>query len=115
MLSRAHAHQLFCQALSEFAPDWTPATETDEVTVHVPHHWLSGIGTFGVMLQHRATGARKILGRRDGGGPGATYHRGISFLILEAYAERNTDPILRYLQEIGAAPPARSLTALRTA
>jgi hypothetical protein len=115
MLSSALAHQLLVQALSEFAPDWRAVTETVEVTVHVPHHWLSGIGTFGVMLQHRATGALKVLGRREGAGPGATYHRGISFLILEAYAERNIDPILRYLQEIGVAPRARSLTALRTA
>jgi hypothetical protein len=115
MLSRAQAHQLFGQALSEFAPDWKPAADLVEVTVHDPHHWLSGIGTFGVMLQHRTTGALKILGRREGAGPGASYHRGISFLVLEAYGERNVDPIFRYLQEVGVASPARSLGALRTA
>jgi hypothetical protein len=115
MLTRADAHQLFCQALSEFAPDWQPAGELVEVTVHDPHHWLSGIGTFGAMLQHRATGTVKVLGRREGAGPGASYHRGISFLVLEAYAERNTDPIQRYLQEVGVAAPVRSLSALRTA
>jgi hypothetical protein len=115
MLSRAHAQELFCQALAEFAPDWKPAGELVEITVHDPHHWLSGIGTFGVMLQHRGSGAVKMLGRRVGAGPDASYHRGISFLVLEAYGERNTDPIQRYLGEVGLAPAARSLRDVRTA
>jgi hypothetical protein len=102
--------------LGEFAPDWQVVGEVTEVTVHDPEHWLSGNGTFGVMLQHRATGRLKILGRRAGAGPGASYHRGISFVLLQAYAQRNMDPIRRYLNEVGVAScHPRSAAALRSA
>lgn len=101
MLPRQDAQELFHRALAEFAPGWEPVGELTEVTTRDPEHWLSGIGTFGVMLQHRDTGILKVLGRRAGAGPGATYHRGISFLVLEAYGQRNTDPIRRYLEETG--------------
>lgn len=114
MLTREQAQRLFLRALAEFAPDWEPVGEMIEVTVRDPEHWLSGVGTFGIMLQHRRTGAIKVLGRRAGAGPNATYHRGISFLVLEAYADRNVDPIRRYLQEVGLSP-IRPLSALRTA
>lgn len=103
MLPRDEAQGLFGRALTEFSPDWDPVGQLTEVTTRDPEHWLSGIGTFGIMLQHRSTGALKVLGRRAGAGPGATYHRGISFLVLEAYSQRNTDPIRRYLEEIGLA------------
>lgn len=109
MLSRDEAQEIFRRVLTEFAPEWEPIGPLTEVTTRDPHHWLSGIGTFGVMLQHRGTGAIKSLGRREGAGPGVTYHRGVSFVVLEAYGERNTDPIRRYLEEIGVAQrPARS-------
>ncbi len=103
MLPRPEAQGLFSRALTEFSPGWEPVGELTEVTTRDPEHWLSGIGTFGIMLQHRDTGALKVLGRRAGAGPEATYHRGISFLVLEAYDQRNTDPIRRYLEEIGLA------------
>jgi len=115
MLSRHDADHMVRRVLGEFAPDWQLVGEVTEVTVHDPEHWLSGNGTFGVMLQHRATGSLKVLGRRAGAGPGATYHRGISFVVLEAYGQRNMDPIRRYLDEIGLAPYLQRSAVLRTA
>ena len=106
MLPQPEAHRLFAHALAEFTPEWETIVELRTVTTRDRDHWLSGIGTFGVTLRHRPTGAIKVLGRRSGGTPEATYHRGISFLVLQAYAERNTDPIRRYLEEIGLAPLA---------
>jgi hypothetical protein len=103
MLPREEAEPLFARALAELASDWEMVGGLVEVNIREPNHWLSGIGTFGATLRHRATGAIKVLGRRSGSEPGATYHRGISFLVLEAYAERNTDPIRRYLEEVGVA------------
>jgi hypothetical protein len=114
MLSRHDAERVFRRILSEFASDWQPVGQITEVSVRDPEHWLSGNGTFGIMLQHRATGTVKVLGRRAGAGPRATYHRGISFAVLEAYEQRNTDPILRYLDEIGLVDYQGS-AALRTA
>jgi hypothetical protein len=116
MLSRDEAQGLLRRALAEFAPDWEFRGSVTEVTTRDPQHWLSGIGTFGAMLQHRGSGAMKVLGRRAGSGSGVSYHRGISFLVLQAYGERNTDPVRRYLDEIGiASRPVRSLSALRSA
>ncbi len=103
MVPREEASRLFALALKEFAPDWEIVDALTEVTIRDRHHWMSGIGTFGATLRHRVTGAVKILGRRAGGAAGASYHRGISFLVLEAYNERNTDPMWRYLQEVGVA------------
>jgi hypothetical protein len=118
MLTRDEAHGLLQRALVEFAPEWDPMGPVNEVTTRDPDNWLSGIGTFGVTLQHRRSGTVKVLGRRTGpvSGSSVSYHRGISFLVLQAYGERNTDPVRRYLDEIGvAANPARSFAALRTA
>src|SRR2546422_703458 len=42
-----------------------------------------------------------FLGWRTGEPSDATYYRGISCRILEAYADRITDPIRRYFEEIG--------------
>jgi hypothetical protein len=118
MLTRDEADSLLQRVLDEFAPEWDSMGPVNEVTTRDPEHWLSGVGTFGVMLQHRQSGTVKVLGRRAGSASGASvsYHRGISFLVLKAYSERNTDPVRRYLDEIGIAThPARSLSALRTA
>lgn len=116
MLTRDEAQSLLHRALAEFAPEWDSTGPVREVTTRDPQHWLSGIGTFGVMLQHRGSGVVKILGRRAGSGSGVSYHRGISFLVLQAYGERNTDPVRRYLDEIGVSSHSvRTLAALRTA
>jgi hypothetical protein len=115
MVFRSDAAQMVRSLLGELAPDWHLVGEVTEVTVRDPEHWLSGNGTFGVMLQHRTTGKLKVLGRRAGAGPGATYHRGISFVLLQAYAQRNMDPIWRYLSEVGLASCQQRSAALRTA
>lgn len=117
MLHREQAQALLEAALREFAPDWDVTAGCTEVTLRNPDHWLSGIGTFGCTLTNRATGSVKVLGRRGGGAPGTAYHRGMSFLVLEAYADRNTDPIRRYLDEVGIVPllpPPRPLVQFRT-
>jgi hypothetical protein len=71
MISRDEARRLLQLALDEFAPQWEIWTGPIEVTIRDPHHWLSGIGTFGVTLRDRATGAMKVLGRRSGVEEGA--------------------------------------------
>ena len=119
MISRDDARRLLQRALEEFAPQWELCSDPRQVTIQDPHHWLSGIGTFGVTLRERATGTMKVLGRRGGPEAGATFHRGISGLVLEAYGDGSRDPIRRYLQEIGAAetsfPPGRpAKSALRS-
>jgi len=106
MMSRYDARRLLQEALGEFAPRWEISEDPTEVTVRDPHHWLSGIGTFGVTIRDRATGATKVLGRRNGPEQTATFHRGLSGLVLEAYCEGSRDPMMRYLQEIGIADAA---------
>jgi len=102
MLTRDNAQRFLIGALAEFAPDWEPISDMSELTGQDPDVWLSGVGTFGVILRHRSTNALKVLGRRAGPEP-ATYHRGISHLVLQAYSDRNTDPVRRYLEEVGLA------------
>jgi hypothetical protein len=102
MLLREDAEQLLGMALKEFAPDWEIMGPVTEVTIRDPDHWLSGIGTYGATLRNRRTGAVKVLGRRGGDGS-ANHHRGVSYLVLEAYGDRNVDPIRRYLQELSVA------------
>ena len=64
------------------------------------------------MLRHRVTGAQKVLGRRTAGDTAASCHRGLAYLVLEAYGARNTDPIRRYFAEIGiAAPPSGQIAS----
>jgi hypothetical protein len=99
MLLREDAEQLLAMALKEFAPDWEIVDPVTEVTIRDQDHWLSGIGTYGTTLRNRHTSAVKVLGRRGGDDP-ANHHRGVSYLVLEAYGDRNTDPIWRYFQEV---------------
>jgi len=103
MISRVEVRRLLQEALEEFAPRWEISADPIEMTIRDPYHWLSGIGTFGVTLRDRATGATKVLGRRSGPEKTATFHRGLSALVLEAYCDGSRDPIVRYLQEIGIA------------
>jgi hypothetical protein len=116
MLSPENAEGLFSRALSEFSADWEIIVPMSEVASRDPDGWLSGIWTFGTTLRHRTTGAIKVLGRRHGGAAGASYHRGISHLVLQAYGERNIDPVCRYLEEVGLSSfkaPPRPLTSFR--
>lgn len=101
MLVREQAQKLFESALAEFARDWQIAGACIELSLHDPEHWASGLGTFGLVLRNRKTGAAKILGWRNGEFRNATYHRGISYRVLEAYADRIIDPIRRYFDEVG--------------
>jgi hypothetical protein len=100
MISREDARRLFRLALEDFAPPWEISVDLTEVTIRDPYHWLSGIGTFGATLRHPVRGTLKVLGRRRGPEQGATFHRGISGLVLEAYLEGSPDPLWRYLREI---------------
>jgi hypothetical protein len=101
-MKQEQAQKLMWLALKEFAPDWEIAGPCTEVTVGDPDHWLSGNQTFGFVLRHRRRGTTKVLGKRRGGDPTAAYHRGVSFLVLEAYETESTDPMRRYILEIGA-------------
>ena len=100
MLTRDDAQRFLVGALGEFAPNWEAVSDVTEIAAQEPNAWLSGVGTFGVILRHRTTQALKVLGRRTGPQP-ASYHRGISHLVLKAYSDRNTDPVRRYLEEVG--------------
>jgi hypothetical protein len=106
MLLPEQVQRLFQLALVEFAPDWELAGPCSELSLHNAEHWVSGLGTFGLVIRNRVTGGAKVLGWRKGELPRATYHRGISYRVLEAYADRITDPIRRYLEEVGVVAPA---------
>jgi hypothetical protein len=112
MLLPEQAQRLFQLALIEFAPDWEITGAVTELSLHNPEHWVSGLGTFGLVLRSRPSASVKVLGWRTGAVQGATYFRGVSYRVLEAYADRITDPIRRYFEEIGVLTaqeyPARS-------
>lgn len=105
MLLPEQVQRLFQLALVEFAPDWEIAGVVAELSLHNPEHWVSGLGTFGLILRSRVTSGVKVLGWRGGEIPNAAYFRGISYRVLEAYADRITDPIRRYFEEIGIMAP----------
>ena len=105
MLLPAQAQRLVQLALVEFAPDWEIAGVCAELSLHNPEHWVSGLGTFGLILRSRGADGIKVLGWRTGEIPDATYYRGISYRVLEAYADRITDPIRRYFEEVGIVAP----------
>jgi hypothetical protein len=121
MLLPEQVQRLFQLALVEFAPDWEIAGAITELSVNNAEHWVSGLATFGLILRNSQTSGVKVLGWRTGRIQSATYFRGISYRVLEAYADRITDPIRRYFEEIGilmpqdlpawsAKPPERSHT-----
>ena len=100
MLLPEQVQRLFQLALAEFASDWEIAGVCTELSLHKAEHWASGLGTFGLVLRNRMTGGAKVLGWRTGEPSDATYYRGISCRILEAYADWIMDPIRRYFEEI---------------
>ena len=105
MLLPEQVQRLLELALAEFAPEWQVASGCTELSLNNPDHWVSGLGTFGLVLRHRQSRTAKILGWRNGDFMNATYHRGISYRVLEAYADRITDPIRRYFEEVGLVLP----------
>jgi len=100
MLSVDQAVAIFGRALAEFAPDWEIAHGW-EVNQRNPDEWPSGLGTFGFIIRHAPSGMARILGKRKGHAPNASFHRGISFRVLEAYQGGFIEPMVRYLAEIG--------------
>lgn len=109
MLTREQALETFLSALRDLAPQWDPLGDFRELTARDPGNWTSGSGSYGATLRHRVTGALKVLGRRRGPLQ-AHYHRGVSFLVLEAYRQRSTDPMRRYLEEVGLLEPRTAPT-----
>jgi hypothetical protein len=107
MINLDKAQRLIEMAVAEFAPEWEVVGDCTELTVREPDDWMSGSGSYGVTLRNRATGALKLVGKRRAQHGTAGCSRGVSFRVLEAYGERNTDPIVRFLQEIGLAHGAR--------
>jgi hypothetical protein len=107
MLLPEQVQRLVELALAEFAPEWQVTGLCSELSLHNPDHWVSGLGTFGLILRNRQSRSAKVLGWRSGDFRSATYHRGISYRVLEAYADRITDPIRRYFEEIGLLMPGR--------
>ena len=105
MLLPEQVQRLLERALAEFAPEWQVASGCAELSLNNADHWVSGLGTFGLVLRNRQSNAAKILGWRNGDFMNATYHRGISYRVLEAYADRITDPIRRYFEEVGLVLP----------
>ena len=101
MLLPEQVQRLLELALAEFAPEWQVASGCTELSLNNADHWVSGLGTFGLVLRNRNSRTAKILGWRNGDLMNATYHRGISYRVLEAYADRITDPIRRYFEEVG--------------
>jgi hypothetical protein len=107
MLLPEQVQRLVELALAEFAPEWQVTGLCSELSLHNPDHWVSGLGTFGLVLRNRNSRAAKVLGWRNGDFRSASYHRGISYRVLEAYADRITDPIRRYFEEIGLVVPGK--------
>src|SRR5262245_34963921 len=96
-----HVQRLVELAPAEIAPEWQVTGLCAELSLHNPDHWVSGLGTFGLILRNRNSRSAKVLGWRSGDYRSATYHRGISYRVLEAYADRITEPIRRYFEVIG--------------
>src|SRR5437870_4783172 len=115
MLLPEQVQRLVELALAEFAPEWQVTGLCSELSLHNPDHWVSGLGTFGLILRNRQSRSAKVLGWRSGDLRSATYHRGISYRVLEAYADRITDPIRRYFEEIGLMMPGRVSPRAQTA
>ena len=98
MLLPEQVQRLVELALAEFAPEWQVTGLCSELSLH-----------------NRQNRSAKVLGWRSGDFRSATYHRGISYRVLEAYADRITDPIRRYFEEIGLMMPGRVAPRAQTA
>src|SRR5262249_39725366 len=110
MLLPEQVQRLVELALAEFAPEWQVTGLCSELNLPNPHHWVPGLGTFGLWRATRRNRPGKVLGWRSGDFRSAPYHRGISYRVLEAYAARITDPIRRYFEEIGLVIPGKLTT-----
>src|SRR5881397_562962 len=66
MLLPEQVQRLLERALAEFAPEWQVASGCTELSLNNADHWVSGLGTFGLVLRNRQSKAAKILGWRNG-------------------------------------------------
>jgi hypothetical protein len=103
MLAQADFARALTLALREFAPAWEIVGDCAPVDPVDPSHWGSGSWSFQVTLRHRVTGHLKILGRRVAYEPNASLHPAVALSPIGAYRHGNTEPIRRYLEEIGVA------------
>ena len=67
MLLPEQVQRLVELALAEFAPEWQVTGLCSELSLHNPDHWVSGLGTFGLILRNRQNRSAKVLGWRTGG------------------------------------------------
>jgi uncharacterized protein DUF4388 len=115
MLRREEARSLMAHAVGRLAPGWDLEGECTDVALSDPRQWPSGSRSFSFVLRHAREGMVKMLGRRGASTPAATYHRAVSALVLEACRDGNSDPLARYLVEIGVpvqSGPVRQLAAV---
>src|SRR2546426_1482909 len=100
MLLPEQVQRLVELALAEFAPEWQGTGLCSELSLHNPDHWVSGLGTFGLILRNRQSRSAQVLRWRSGDLRSATHHRRISYRGLETDADPITDPIRPHFQEI---------------
>jgi len=103
MLAQADLQNALAQALGEFGPAWKIVSECSPVNPLDPSHWAVGSQSFHVNIRHRVTGRLKVLGRRVADEPSASLHRAVAFSLVDSYVHGNSDPIRRYLEDIGVA------------
>src|SRR5215831_4797224 len=60
MLLPEQVQRLVELALAEFAPEWQVTGLCSELNLHNPDHWVSGLGTFGLVLRNRKTRIAKV-------------------------------------------------------
>ena len=110
MLAQADFQRALALALGELAPAWTIVGECSAVDRLDANHWGSGPHSFQVTLRHRVTGDLKALGRRVSYEPTASVHPAVALSLIGAYRHGNSEPLRRYLEEIGVAAAAPAVS-----
>lgn len=110
MLAQADFQRALALALGELAPVWTIVGECSPVDQLDASHWGSGPHSFQVTLRHRVTGDLKVLGRRASYEPAASVHPAVALSLIGAYRHGNPEPLRRYLEEVGVAPAAPTVS-----
>jgi hypothetical protein len=110
MLAQADFQRALALALGELAPVWTIVGECSPVDRLDGSHWGSGPQSFQVTLRHRVTGDLKVLGRRVSYEPTASVHPAVALSLIGAYRHGNPEPLRRFLEEIGVAAAAPTVS-----
>jgi hypothetical protein len=110
MLAQADFQRALALALGELAPVWTIVGECSPVDQLDGSHWGSGPHSFQVTLRHRVTGDLKVLGRRVSYEPTASVHPAVALSLIGAYRHGNPEPLRRFLEEIGVAAAAPTVS-----